>query len=230
MDKATGIADARIKLDHIHWYVPHYTPSLQQHGRLIKQYLSKTPTDFRYIERSVFSEDVSNQNLWNFKLGSQESMNVPIGITIGVEQRDRQDSQDLNADTFCRVLGTNAQCVFGSKKHTDAGILLNYDDDDYSQAYGQTEEVFRVLTKDDILKPYISNDNSRSSNIKADDNGFKLNVFAIQYQKILTTAQPYKVEFKFDGFKPNDLNGYALVSANKLVYVSKNGQRHFDIF
>ena len=29
IDKAGGIADARIKIDHIHWYVPHYTPSVQ---------------------------------------------------------------------------------------------------------------------------------------------------------------------------------------------------------
>ena len=29
IDKAGGIADARIKIDHIHWYVAHYTPSIQ---------------------------------------------------------------------------------------------------------------------------------------------------------------------------------------------------------
>ena len=29
-DKATGIVDARIKSDHILWYVPHYTPSFHQ--------------------------------------------------------------------------------------------------------------------------------------------------------------------------------------------------------
>ena len=28
--KAVGIADAKIKIDHIQWYVPHYTPSIQQ--------------------------------------------------------------------------------------------------------------------------------------------------------------------------------------------------------
>ena len=30
MDKPVGIADATFKIDHIHWYVPHYTPSIQQ--------------------------------------------------------------------------------------------------------------------------------------------------------------------------------------------------------
>ena len=35
-----------------------------------KQTLSKTPTDFRYIERPVFMKKVDNQKLWNFELGS----------------------------------------------------------------------------------------------------------------------------------------------------------------
>ena len=29
IDKAVGIADGGIKTDHIHWYFPHYTPSIQ---------------------------------------------------------------------------------------------------------------------------------------------------------------------------------------------------------
>ena len=53
LDKAVGIADARIKLNHLHWYVSHYTPSIQQQGILPKQILSKTPTKLRYIERST---------------------------------------------------------------------------------------------------------------------------------------------------------------------------------
>ena len=50
LDKAAGIADARIKTDHIHWYVPPYTTSIQQQGILSKQILSETPTELRYID------------------------------------------------------------------------------------------------------------------------------------------------------------------------------------
>ena len=63
-------------------------------------------------------------------MGSQESMNIPIQITIGFQQRDRQDSQNLNNDTFCRLPVTSAQCVIGKEKFPDAGILLYYDYDD----------------------------------------------------------------------------------------------------
>ena len=37
-----------------------------------KQILNKTPTELRYVERSVFMKEVNNQKVWNFELGSQE--------------------------------------------------------------------------------------------------------------------------------------------------------------
>ena len=77
-------------------------------------------------------KEVINQNLWNFELGSQENMNVPIRNIIGLQQQDRQDSQNLNIDTFCRLPVVSAQCVIGTEKYPHAGILLNYDEDDYS--------------------------------------------------------------------------------------------------
>ena len=137
----------------------------------MKEIVNKTPTELRYVELSVsvFMKDVNNQNLWNFEMGSQESKNVPIWIFIAFQQRDGQDSQNLNNDTFFRLPVVSAQCIIGTENYPDAGILLNYDDDDYSQGYHQIEESFKALTKDDILQPYISGDDFRSSNVRVDD-------------------------------------------------------------
>ena len=49
-------------------------------------------------------------------------------------------------------------------KNPDSGILLNYHDDEYIQAYGLMKEAFKALTKDDILQAYISENDFRSSN------------------------------------------------------------------
>ena len=115
IDKANGIADARIKIDHIHWYVPHYTPSMTQQGIMSKQILNKTATELRYIERSVFMKQVNNQNVWNFELGSQENMNVPIWNIIRFQQQDRQDSQNPNNDTFLDCLLSVLNVLSGLK-------------------------------------------------------------------------------------------------------------------
>ena len=229
IDKTAVIADARIKIDHIHWYVPHYTPSMSQQAIIFKKFLNKTPTELRYNERSVFMKQVNNQNVWIFELDSQENMNVPIRIIIGFQQQGRQDSQDLNNDTFCRLPVVSAQCIIGTEKYPDTSKLLKYDDDDYSQGYHQIKEAFRALTKDDILQPYFSEEDFRTSNVRAADVGYNLYVFDMRYQKNFTNSQPIKVEFKFEGVVPNDIKGYALVLTNKLVSISNDGQRHFDL-
>ena len=77
-------------------------------------------------------KEMNNQNLWNFDLGNQESMNVLMRIVIAFQQRTSQDSQNLNNGTFCRLPVTSCQCIIGTEKYPDRSILLNYDDDDFS--------------------------------------------------------------------------------------------------
>ena len=84
INKTAIVPDVRKIIDHIHWYIPNYQPSIQQQGVLSNQVLNKTPTEIRYIERCVFPNEV---NHCNFELGSQEHMKVPRWIIIGFQQR-----------------------------------------------------------------------------------------------------------------------------------------------
>ena len=181
----------------------------------MNQITDKIPTELRYVERSVFMKEVNTQNLWSFDLGTHENMNVPIWIIVGFQQRDRQDSQNLANDTFCSLPITSAQCVISTENYPDSAILLNYDDDDYNQGYGLIKEAFKALTKDDILEPYISDNDYRSSN-DGNNIGHNLYVFDIRYQKNFESAQPIKVEFKLNGVAPAGIYGYALVLTNRL--------------
>ena len=46
----------------------------------------------------------------------------------------------MNNDTFCILPVTSVQCVVRTEKYPDAGVLLKYEDDGYSQGYGQIKE------------------------------------------------------------------------------------------
>ena len=102
----------------------------------------------------------------------EEGINIPIYIYIYIyiyilfafQQQDRENSQKLKNDNFCKLPVTSAQCNNGTEKCPDSAILLIYDNDDYSQGYAQIKEAFRALTKDDMLKPNISEHDFRSSN------------------------------------------------------------------
>ena len=228
LNKANAINLGKIKINALEWYVPHYTPSIQQQSILSKQILNKTPTQIQYPERSVFMKEVNTQNFWTFELGTQEGINIPTWIFVAFQQNDRQHDQNLNNDTFVRLPVISAQVVIGTERYPDSAILLNYDDDDYSQGYGLIKEAFKVLTKDDILKPYITEDDFRSSN-EGNNIGYNIYAFDIRYQKNFENAQPVKVELKFSENIAAGIYGYALVLTNKLVSISSDGQRHFDL-
>ena len=228
LNKDNAVNNAKIKINAIEWYVPHYTASASQQVVLSKQIIDRLATELNYVELSVFMKELNTQNLWNFELGTQEGINVPIWIIVGFQQQDRQNSQNENNDTFYRPPVTSAQCIIGTEKYPDSAILLNYNDDDYNQGYGKIKEAFKALTKDDILQPYISDNDFRSSN-NNNDIGYNLYVFDIRYQKNFENAQPIKIEFKFDGAVDAGVYGYALVLTNKKISISSDGQRHFDL-
>ena len=160
LNKDNAIINAKFEINGIERYVQHYTPSITQPATLSKQILSKVPTELQYVEGSVFMGKVNAQNLWTFELGTQEGINVPIRVNIGFQQREKQDSQNLNRDTFYRLPVTSAHYPVSTN-------LLNYDEDYYFQEHGQIQGVFRALMKDDNLQPYISEQDFRSANVNA---------------------------------------------------------------
>ena len=228
LNKDNTTNNAKIVINSIEWYVPHYVPSLEEDNKLLDQIYKKTPINLHYPERSVFMKKINTQSFWTFELGTQEGVNVPIWIYVAFQQHDRQHDQNLNNDIFYRMPATSAQCIIGTEKYPDSAILINYDDDIYSQGYGQIKEAFKARTKDNILQPYISEDDFRSDN-NGKIIGYNIHVFDIGYQKIYQSGQSVKVEFKLDKIVPAGVYCYSLVLTNRLVIISSNGQRMFDL-
>ena len=134
-------------------------------------------------------------------------MNLPIWIVVGFQQRDRLTSQDINIDTSYRPPVSCAQCIIGTEKHPDAGILKHHYDY-FFQGYGQIE-AFRALSKNDILQSYITDQNFRSANDDYDMIFYVMkNTFSIyDIKKIPRLPKPKKVECKFFEDVPAGVNG-----------------------
>ena len=103
LNKSDTTILGKVKVNAIEWYVPHYTASMSQQALLSNQIVNEIPTELQYIERSVFMKESNSQNVWNFELGTQEGINVPIWIIIGFQQQDRQNSQNENNDTSVNI-------------------------------------------------------------------------------------------------------------------------------
>ena len=207
LNKDNAINNAKIKVNALESYVPHYTISLEEENILLKQILKKTLTELHYPERSVFMTENNTQNYGTFESGAQKN-NFPVWIYVVFQQSEKQHDQNLNNDSFFRMPVPSAQCIIGTEKYPDSAILLSYDDNDSFQGYGQRKEAFRTLREDDLLQPYITEDDFRSSN-DGDKIGYNMDSFDMNYQKNFESAQPVKVDYKIDGVVPAGIYGYA---------------------
>ena len=147
-------------------------------------------------------------------------------------QRDQFNQQHENNDTFYKQSVVNAQCLIGSEKFPDVGRNCNYAIDKYSQAFGEIVSCFRHFAKAKILQPYVTQKDFITSNNYTDGNpGYKLYVFDFRHHQDYSSHQPIKVRFDFRPAVLAATNsfGYALLLTNKLVSVSSDGQRQFDL-
>ena len=63
LNKDNAINNAEIEINAIKWYVPHYTPSLEESKKLMNQIMKKTHTELHYPEKFSLherSEDSKN--------------------------------------------------------------------------------------------------------------------------------------------------------------------------
>ena len=76
----------KIKINSIHWYVPHNTPSISQQAILFRQTQSKTPAELKYEGRSIFMKAVNTQRISNYETDTQKGINVPLWIFVIFQQ------------------------------------------------------------------------------------------------------------------------------------------------
>ena len=67
-------------------------------------------------------KEVITRNFWNFDLGTQDGINLYIWNILAFQQKDRQDSRNLNNDAFYRPPVTCTQCIIGTEKCQDAAL------------------------------------------------------------------------------------------------------------
>ena len=67
LNKDNATNNAKIVINGIEWYVPHYVPSLDEYKKIQVQIKQKTPTNLNFPERSVFMKEVNTKKFWTFE-------------------------------------------------------------------------------------------------------------------------------------------------------------------
>ena len=219
--RANAVDAAKINIKDIAWYIPHYVPSIENQQLILDQILNKDPTELHYIERIVYRKDVNTNNNWTFELGSSGE-STPNFIIVGFQARNKSNSQTHDNAIFDRLPISSAVCKIGSEKYPDDEIECDYDRDKYDQAYYEIENFYSLKSETNILNPFIDLNKFRTN--------YNFYVFDLSKRKDNFDSQPIRLEFKFGaGINVADYTAYALVLTPKLISISSDGQRHFDL-
>ena len=218
--RGNAVDAAKVVVKDISCHIPHYVPNLENQ-QLMDQILNKDPTELHYIERVVFRKDVNTNNNWTFELGNSGE-STPIFVIVGFQARNKIDLQIHNNATFDKLPISNAVCKIGSEKYPDDGIECDYDRDKYDQAYSEIENFYFLHSECNLLNPFIDLHKFRTNYI--------FYVFDLSKQKDQIASQPIRLEFKFSAaIDVADYIAYALVLTPKLLSISSDEQRHFDL-
>ena len=216
---------AKVVVKDISWYIPHYVPSLENQQLVLNQILNKDPTEFFYTERTVFRKDVNTNNNWTFELGNsggEAAQSTSTFVIVGFQARNKIDSQTHDNPKFDRLSVSNAVCKIGSENYPDDGIECDYDRDEYDQAYSEIGNFYHLKTETNLLNLFIDLHKFRTN--------YNFYVFDLSKQKDQIASQPIRLEFKFNAaFGVADYIAYAIVLTPKLISISSDGQRHFDL-
>ena len=217
-------ANGKVVIKDIAWYVEKFTPSLDNQQLIASQILTETPTELYYEERSVHRRKITNNGLWTFELGIESGKNIPSWVIVGFMQDAKFDSQVHDNSVFDWLPISQAVCRLGSDRYPTDYINLDYSRNNFHEAYYQIENFFLKHSEDRILKPFIGINSFRRY--------YNFYVFDLTNQKDHISAQPISVDFKFynvAGTNVRDYTAFALVLTNRLVSISSDGKRMFDI-
>ena len=219
--RCVGVDAAKVVIKDIGWYIPHYVPSIENQQLVMDQILNKDPTELSHTERIIFRKDVNTNSNWTFELGSSGT-STPTFVIVGFQARNKIDSQVHDNAVFDRLPISNAVCKIGSEKYLDDGIECDYDRDKYDQAYSEIENFYHLHSETNLLNPFID--------LKKFRTNYNFYVFDLSKQKDIIASQPIRLEFNFiAAIDVADYIAYALVLTPKLISISSDGQRHFDL-
>ena len=215
---------AKVEMKDIIWYVRHDTPSFDKITLVNEHIPSKKNTECSFVSRMISYKPVNSNNNWKMEIGVESGSDVPIYVVVGVQSAARAGpDQTQNNAIFDRPDIIEASCNIGSVRYPEHEYQVDFNRNKYNEPYNEIRRFYKDYIKGEGA-PYLSFNDFKEL--------YTLYVFDIRAQKDNPSAQPIRVNFKFRAGYDAVANNYQAVASTltqKLIIVSSNGQRQFDI-
>ena len=220
-DGAAGADVSRLIIRNISLYVPFYTLSLDNDAAITSYLTGDSRTSMSFIERSMNSLAITQNNEWTHTLGVKSGIDRPIYVIVGFKTTARRaEAQNQNGGVFdnCPVMSANVKV--GTDRFPDDGINVDYTVGDYDEAYRFVKE-FKSHYLSSPHQPFITYREFKSL--------YNIYVFDLRFQKEEMSAQPIELNFKFREDVAGNYTAYILTLKERKIFITADGQRQTDI-
>ena len=156
--------------------------------------------------------------------GSLSGIDIPVYVIVGFQSQARTGpNQRQNNVIFDTLDVIEASCKLGSVRYPEHEYQVDFTRNKYNEPYNEIRRFY---------KDYIKGEGSPYISFKDFKELYNIWVFDLRDQKYNPSSQPFSIEFKFMvGYDAvtNNYQATALVLSQKIISVSSDGQRQFDI-
>ena len=220
-----AVANGKIILSKISWFMPHVTPADKDKMELYKiiERKEKLPVGYRMIQCD--SATIPQATSFSWRLSVKSSPEVPRFIIVGF-QTDKSSNQLTNPSIFNNVNVSNIYVMLNSMRYPTTDYNISFLSQKYSRVYGDAAEFrFKFFNMDEL----ISNPNFTPLDYKL---LYPLFLFDVskQSEKLKYSTTDIQIKMYFNANVPANTQAYAVIISDRLINFQSDGNKFSVVY
>ena len=220
-----AVADGKIILSKISWFMPHVTPTDKDKMELYKiiERKEKIPVGYRMLQCD--SASIPQATSFSWRLSVKSSPEVPRFIIVGF-QTNKCGKQLTNPSLFNHVNVSNIYVTLNSMRYPTTDYNISFLGSKYSRAYGDAAEFRSKFFNMDEL---ISNPNINPADYI---NLYPLFLFDVskQSEKLKYSTTDIQIKMHFSANVPANTQAYAVIISDRLINFQSDGNKFSVVY
>ena len=220
------VADGKVILSKISWFMPHVTPVDKDKMELYKiiERKGKIPVGYRMIQCDGAAIP-QNSTSFSWRLSVKSSPEVPRFIIVGF-QTNKSGNQKQNPSLFDSVNISNIYVMLNSMRYPTVDYNISFDKQRFSRAYGDAADFrSKFFNMDELVS---------SPNINPSDYRYLYPLFLFdvskQSEKLKYSTTDIQVKMDFSAGIQANTQAYAVIISDRLINFQSDGNEFSVVF
>ena len=220
------VADGKVILSKVSWFMPHLTPADKDKMELYKiiERKEKIPVGYRMIQCDSASIP-QHSTSFSWRLSVKSSPEVPRFIIVGF-QTDKSGNQKQNPSLFNTVNVSNIYVMLNSMRYPTTDYNISFDEQRLSRVYGDTANFrSKFFNMDELVS---------SPNINPSDYRYLYPLFLFdvskQSEKLKYSTIDIQIKMHFSAGMAANTQAYAVIISDRLINFQSDGNKFSVVF